>query len=103
MSPEVSWALLIVSVVATVALGWMAVNAGRLYAGHVRAHDDKAVLAEHGLVTLSVLALIAAANVMTGVGFVLDDDGVRTVGAVIVRGALVSVVLYLVLRRPDTP
>lgn len=68
-------------------------------------HDVRALPrnrhAEHGLVVSSGLAVIALANVLTGVGFVQGDEDLIGTGAVMVRGAMAVVAVYLVSRRPQ--
>lgn len=103
MNREVSWALLMVSVAVTGVFIVFMMRAARLYAhtwDHRRVDRHPFLVAERALIAMSVLVVIGVANVVTGFGFVLNDEAVRQVGAIAVRGALVTAALYLLVRRP---
>lgn len=59
--------------------------------------------AEHGLVVSTALLLLVIANVIIGIGFLVQDAFATETVALFIRVELIITGLYLVLRHPSPP
>jgi hypothetical protein len=95
-----AWVLLLIPVFTSVVFLRMSIRAARDMAGWKRA--TTLPLSEARLVIGTGLTLISLANIQTGLGYVDQigsalDINIAT-GAIVVRGALLPIALYVLLR-----
>lgn len=95
---DLAWTLQ--AVAAAVATGLFAYEVVRAYMYDRRYPDDP--IGEAGIVTAASLTLIAFANILTSWSAALSPDWVelRDFGGTMVRGTLLILAVYLVLKRP---
>ena len=95
---------ILVPIIATVIFAW-GVYVSLKLSRRVGSHADLRIRrnSEHGLVIATTLFVLGVANIITGIGFSIDDNGVLEAGAILARGALFATAIYLLLRHPRPP